>query len=401
MPLQASSALVNVADDAELRLVRLLTETAESTSPSFVQDCEACISSGDASRLLKTIMGERGALAALYALQEEAVSAVFLLAALLDRTKPADASKLVEQLADSLVQAAPESVPPSAVVSLLATLYNMRAEPLEKVSLIIKMIQFAVSRQPSLLEPNTSVLGKWLEVSFLCAMLDDWKIQPALRRPLYLAAAQGVPSKAAKQQFTVLAVETYTSSDVDAEGLKAAEAAAVGAIRDPVSLFTQQRSILSLPAIQALSAKSSTLLKLLEVFQEGKLEDYQSFIQANGGDDVLKQWDLTAEECVRYMRILSLCSLASEHEEIPYQVVADTLQTPVQDVEKWVIAAVSSGLLSAKMDQLQDKVIVERSVVRKFDMAQWKAVQSRLHLWKKNVGSILAAYKESLGEPQQ
>ena len=131
------------------------------------------------------------------------------------------------------------------------------------------------------------------------------------------------------------------------------------------------------------------------MFQEGKLEDYQEFIKSNGGESVLSQWDLSPGECTRNLRILSLCSLAAEHEEIPYTVVASTLQTESSDVEKWVIAAVSSGLLSAKMDQLQEQVIVERCVVRKFEMEQWKGLQSSLHLWKKNVGGILEAYKQS------
>lgn len=159
---------------------------------------------------------------------------------------------------------------------------------------------------------------------------------------------------------------------------------------------------MSLPAIQALEKQSPSLFALLKVFQEGKLEDYFSFIQANGGEGVLQQWEgVSADNCVRYMRILSLCSLAAEHEEIPYEVVASTLQTSSEDVEKWVIAAVSSGLLSAKMDQLENKVVVERCVVRKFDIDQWKAVQSRLHVWKQNVGGILEAYRQSLRQHQQ
>ena len=44
--------------------------------------------------------------------------------------------------------------------------------------------------------------------------------------------------------------------------------------------------------------------------------------------------------------------------------------------------------------------MVERSVVRKFDMEQWKALQSRLHLWKQNVGGILEAYKQSMKQQQ-
>ena len=146
---------------------------------------------------------------------------------------------------------------------------------------------------------------------------------------------------------------------------------------------------------------AAPLFALLKVFQEGKLEDYHSYIKSKGGDSVLAQWGLSVEDCSRHMRILSLCSLAAEHEEIPYTVVAETLQTDVGDVEKWVIAAVTSGLVSAKMDQLQQKVMVERSVVRKFDMEQWKALQSRLHLWKQNVGGILEAYKQSMKQRQQ
>ena len=147
---------------------------------------------------------------------------------------------------------------------------------------------------------------------------------------------------------------------------------------------------------------AAPLLELLKVFQEGNLVDYNSYIKSKGGDAVLSQWELSSEDCSRHMRILSLCSLAAEHEEIPYSVVAETLQlTESGDVEKWVIAAVSSGLVSAKMDQLQEKVMVERSVVRKFDMEQWKALQSRLHLWKQNVGGILEAYKLSMNQQQQ
>lgn len=126
------------------------------------------------------------------------------------------------------------------------------------------------------------------------------------------------------------------------------------------------------------------------------MDDYNAFLQANGGEEkVLKPWGLSSDTCVRQMRTLSLCSLAAEHEEIPYSVVAKTLLLPSDDdVESWVIAAVSSGLLSAKMDQLQHKVIVERCVVRRFDSGQWKLLQSRLKAWKQNVGGVISGLKQ-------
>lgn len=401
-PITASSALVNVVDGAELSLVTLLDESAVpgSIRPTFVSDCESCIVNSDSSRFLKTIIAEQGAIAALVSLDDEAVSAISLLAACLDRVQDSGAS-LLNQLADSIISTSAVNGAGSKAISLLATLYNMRKDPTEKVGILVKMIRLAVA-SGDMLESESSVLGKWMDPTQVEKMLNEWKIDPAGRRELYQVAAEASQkSLKAKQQFTLLVVETYSKSDVDAAGLGAAKQAAIGAIRDPVSLFAQQRKIMSLPAVQALEKNDAPLYELLKVFQEGKLDDYNSYIKSKGGDSVLAQYDLSAEDCSRHMRILSLCSLAAQHEEIPYPVVAETLQTDAADVEKWVIAAVSSGLLSAKMDQLQEKVMVERSVVRKFDMDQWKALQSRLHLWKQNVGGILEAYKQSLNKQEQ
>jgi translation initiation factor 3 subunit M len=191
-------------------------------------------------------------------------------------------------------------------------------------------------------------------------------------------------------------VESYKASP--AEGAQAARDAAIGAIRDPVTLFPHQRNLLQQPAVIALEKKDAKLFGLLKVFQEGKISDYQEYVKSQGGEAaLLKSFGLEAERCQRHMRILSLCSLAQEYEEIPYSVVAATLQLSGgnAEVETWVIAAVGSGLLEAKMDQLQEKIMVERCVVRKFDMEQWKALQARLQSWKQNVGGILAALKQA------
>lgn len=405
----ASSALVNVVDGAELCLVRLLADSAEpgSIPTNFIPDCEECIAHSDASRLLKTIVAEKGAIGALVSLDGEAVSAISLLAACLDRVEGASSELMLNELADSIISISSSDADvnsTSKAITLLATLYNMRSDPTEKIKLLVKMIQLAVSSDGSstLLEADNSVLRKLIDPKQLVTMLDEWNIEPVGRRELYRAAAEGsLKSKVTQQHFTLLVVETYSQSDLDVSGLESAKQAAMGAIRDPISLFVEQRKILSLPAVQALEKSNAPLLSLLKVFQEGKLEDYHSFIKSNGGDAVLSQWGLSAEDCSRHMRILSLSSLASEHEEIPYTVVAETLQTTSTDVEKWVIAAVSSGLLSAKMDQLRETVVVERSAIRKFDTEQWKALQSRLQLWKQNVGGILDAYKQSLKQQEQ
>lgn len=134
-------------------------------------------------------------------------------------------------------------------------------------------------------------------------------------------------------------------------------------------------------------------MSLLEIFQEGKLDDFKPFIAKN--KDILKENKLDLSSCTRHMRLLSLCSLAVEHEEIPYSAIAETLDITLPQVESWVIAAVASGLLVAKMDQLQQVVMVERCAVRKFGLEQWKVLQSRLNSWKKNVKNVLEGLKQT------
>lgn len=408
----ASSTLVNVSDDAEVRLVALLAETAPPNllSPTFQADCQNAIDAGQAGPLLDTILNDAGALASLLSIEpnDEAAAAFSLVAALSDR-----AGRPVEDLADVIVNAA-QQLPnkQERKITFLSVLYNMRSDTREKLVLLRRMMELA---NADMLAPEET-LGRLLtDTSYsvsrpgstyqpqLVSMLDSWQVvvDDAGRRDLYQTIASVLPpGDIRKQRFLLLLVDSYTSSSSNAIGDQAVEAArdaTVGAIRDPVSLFVHQRSMLTLPAIQAMGRKYPTLLGLLQVFQEGKLSDYQAFVQSNGGENaVLSPWGLEPESCARNMRILSLCSLASEYEEIAYSVVAETLQLPSDnDVEKWVIAAVSSGLLEAKMDQLQFKVMVERSVVRRFEMDQWKALQSRLRLWKQNVGGVLDSLKES------
>merc|ERR1719416_351774 len=92
---------------------------------------------------------------------------------------------------------------------------------------------------------------------------------------------------------------------------------------------------------------------------------------------------------MKNMCLLSLVSLAGEHEEVPYSAIASTLNVDENEVERWVIGAVSSGLMEAKMDQLRRVVLVERCAVRQFGL------KVRLDKWKSNVKGVLDALEKS------
>jgi translation initiation factor 3 subunit M len=68
--------------------------------------------------------------------------------------------------------------------------------------------------------------------------------------------------------------------------------------------------------------------------------------------------EVSHTDSYKKIRLLSLASLAAESREIPYELIAQTLQFEAGEVETWVIAAIGAELLDARMDQVRRVVLV-------------------------------------------
>ena len=405
-----SSTLVNIAENAEIRLIELLSTKAN--SPTFVQDCENCIANAQASHLIRTIMQDSGALSSLWEVEVESdgISAFVLLVAVLDRVKESENEGdeaeriLAAELADAIGQIATNPNTSSDVakriVGMLCFLYNLRSTGSDKCRLLSQIVLISATACPELLlEEENGELGALLEPTNISLSLKKWGVDKKDERILLNAvgkAMEGIGKHQQKQRISLLLLETYNNDSVekllnDKEAIEVAQNATIGAIQDPISLFVEQRGMLHLPAIAALKQSADEshrqIYHLLTIFLSGNLGDFFSFTKQH--QSVLSTNNISLESATKNIRILSLCSLAAEHNEIPYSVISSTLEIDPSEVESWVITAVASGLLVAKMDQLLQVVMVEKCIVRQFGMEQWKVLQARLNDWKKNVKSVL------------
>ena len=59
------------------------------------------------------------------------------------------------------------------------------------------------------------------------------------------------------------------------------------------------------------------------------------------------------------MRLLSLATLGCNERELPYSLIAKTLQINENEVEMWVIGAISDNLIAGKIDQLKQIVLIK------------------------------------------
>jgi len=183
-------------------------------------------------------------------------------------------------------------------------------------------------------------------------------------------------------------LQTYESSDQASLAGVADQAtkAAVEAIKYPE--IVESDHLLKISAIRQLETSNPRVWQLLKLFAEDTLESFEKFAENNPG--FLDSVGLVYEDCVKKMRLLSLATLAAKHDsEVPYSIISQTLSIDEGEVEYWVILAISTNILDAKLDQLRRVVLINRAAQRVFTKAEWEMLSKSLRVWKDSVGQLL------------
>lgn len=152
-----------------------------------------------------------------------------------------------------------------------------------------------------------------------------------------------------------------------------------------------------LPIVQQLSSheQHAILHELLQVVAHEMFEGYITFSERPEAASFMEKHSLSHDACVRKMRLLSLVSLGQSSKELTYATIAAALRVSIDQVELWVMEAITSGLIAAKIDQVRELVIVTWCLEREFGMRQWDSVKASLGEWGKSVESLLQVVLES------
>jgi translation initiation factor 3 subunit M len=292
-------------------------------------------------------------------------------------------------------------------LKILANMYNVlssvvsdSANPSVFVVVLLAIIKYAgVVKQMDLLHGYFDILDD---------LVVKWKLSSKEAFDLFLQVSLALETQGSEEKAQLFLIKALSSVDtsvpVDAEEKKLAAKCMVGAVKSPIVCFMERHDILGLRGVAALKGDSEhgKLYDLLSIFSTGKLKEYMDFYSNMNGAALLSKYEgLDHNAIIDNMRLLSMCSLATEHTEIPYESVASDLDIPLSDVETWVVRTISTKLIDAKMDQLTRRVMISRCTHRIFGPAQWKELQGKLEAWKTNLRGILEtlAKTEALKTP--
>lgn len=228
------------------------------------------------------------------------------------------------------------------------------------------------------------------------SLFEPSSLKTEQRRKLLVKVADILTKEDSKSVKVLLVLEKYLATFIgvtDAKELASGKDVAVRAaqlvVANPVSSFVARVDIASNPAVAALKSdsKHGKLVELLEIMSTKTLTEYCAFKKAAGS--FYKDHGLSEEECADHMRLFTLCAMSSGFDEIPYATLAKALDVKEDEVEQWVVKAITSNLISAKVDQLRRTVVISRTLPRGFGLEEWKEVDVKLHMYKKNVGQLL------------
>lgn len=226
------------------------------------------------------------------------------------------------------------------------------------------------------------------------------------RRKLFLAIADALQS--APETYTSLKVllflekylSTFSAGDKDlATGKDVALRATKLVLQQPVASFVARVDLISSPVVTS-TLKGEKLFELLNIVSNKTLSEYTAFQKAAGAafftDNKLDEQDLEVT-----LRLFTLCAFPASFDEVSYATIASKLAINEDEVEAWVVKAITSHLVSAKVDQLKRSVVISRTLQRGFGTAQWADVDAKLQLYKKNVGALLDVVRSARQAHQQ
>mmetsp|Transcript_40053 Transcript_40053/g.127468 ORF Transcript_40053/g.127468 Transcript_40053/m.127468 type:complete len:418 (+) Transcript_40053:83-1336(+) len=161
-------------------------------------------------------------------------------------------------------------------------------------------------------------------------------------------------------------------------------------IKDAVQLpsVIQFDDILAFDTVKALKkTKQADLLKLCSTFLSGTVNDLRDFHKKNG--KLFEEHGLSFQDSMSKIRLLTLASLAHGRSEISLSEVAAALEESEDNVERWVVRAISEGFIDGRIDQLNHKVLVKSSFQRKFEKEEWAFLDAKLTQWIDNLESVI------------
>jgi translation initiation factor 3 subunit M len=234
-------------------------------------------------------------------------------------------------------------------------------------------------------------IGAWDTIRPYCDQLEtwikDWKLPLAEQTGFFLRVAELFRAHGRNAESLAVMHKCMKLYEDGGDVSEAAEGAAQ-LIRHTLTApgVLDISDVLAFRAVQGLTkTKEGRLVEMLTLFRNGDLDGFAKFSAKH--KDLFGEGEgcLSYASCESKMKLLTLSTLAGAGTELPLSAVAAKLKLSEDEAETWVIRAVSSGVLDARVDQPKRVVMVKSVFKRTFESEDWSKLHDQLGQWIQNL----------------
>jgi len=214
--------------------------------------------------------------------------------------------------------------------------------------------------------------------------LKTWNVDIEQRRSCYRELHAALKDEQKSDEATKVMLELLSSYDEENALLAKddAEKCVIDFISKP-DIYIMDH-LLQLKPVLVL--KDQPIYRLLEIFVSGHLADYLEFYELH--KSYIEDIGLNHVSNITKMRILTTLSLSIQEKEISFAYLKEILGFEDENIEEYIIDMVKSKLVHAKIDEMNQKMVIRSASVRTFGLNEWQQLEQKMETWCSNLQSI-------------
>lgn len=199
---------------------------------------------------------------------------------------------------------------------------------------------------------------------------ENWSLTVEERRQLFRCVAivldqEGYSSSAFHVMFSCLklyeATDSLAGTENDARRCVILAMKAVDVIN-----FAE---LVTLPVVKNLTQTHAKVFSLLNLFTSSTAQEFKQKMAEFA--DLMTTEGLTENELIVKKSYVIVCSFDTSKTNHSYTELSEKLNIDKDEIEMWAIDAIQNNIIDAKIDQLNEMIVIKNHMLREIKLKEW------------------------------
>ena len=139
--------------------------------------------------------------------------------------------------------------------------------------------------------------------------------------------------------------------------------------------------LLELPVIKQLTSKHPEVSQLLNLFNDVSATEFEP--QIAKFSSLMEREGLTKQELIRKKSYVQICTLSTQSKtNYKYTELSQLLNIAEPEIEEWAVEAIQNKIIDAKIDQLNEEIVIKSHMLIELKEQEWRAIQQKIVAWR-------------------